>query len=185
MDGEEQKKEIERWTWKDALDRLHHIDEVINTIVSCGIALAVGIFGAIGGLLALILSESTSGHVTVVQGALLAVVIGGSVINLFLAWELSRQEWIRQWYFRLFPQELPPLTPPERIDNSDWINCNIPNKYWMEEPKQDPIKKCKRKRKHICSLGSKSLGYCVMWFYILVLAGFFGLVISSYFIIAP
>lgn len=184
MAGEEQKKEIERWTWKDTLDRLHHIDEVINTIVSCGIALAVGIFGAIGGLLALILSGSTSGHAAVVQGALLAVVIGGSVIILFLAWGLARQEWIRQWYFSLFPvasnnignsnQNLPPLIPPMCIDDLIWLDGDIPNKYWMEEPKPDPIKRCKRK--YICWLGSKSPGYCVTWCGILFLTGIGGII---------
>jgi hypothetical protein len=48
MMGEDQKKEMERWTWRDTLNRIHHIDEVIDTIVSCGIALTVGIFGALG-----------------------------------------------------------------------------------------------------------------------------------------
>jgi hypothetical protein len=119
----------------DTLDRIHHIDEVIDTIVSCGIALTVGIFGAFGGLLGSLLSESTSGYVSVVQGALLAVVFGGSIINLFLAWELARQERIRQWYFALYPDEkLPPLKPPEKFCKEA-----INNTYEMEEPKPKVI----------------------------------------------
>lgn len=175
--GEDQKKEkeIERWAWRDTLNRIHHIDEVIDTIVSCGIALTVGTLGALGGLLGSLLSESTSGFVIIVQGALAMVVLVGSVINLFLAWELARQEWIRQWYFALYPNEkLPPLKPDEK-----WLHQDIPNNYLMDEPKPQTIKKPEEKRRRICQIGKRSPGYCIMWFRIFSIIAIIGYVGGS------
>jgi hypothetical protein len=49
------------------------------------------------------------------------VVLVGSVINLFLSGELARQEWIRQWYFALYPEKLPPLKPEEKWLHEEFL----------------------------------------------------------------
>lgn len=153
--------EVDPWTWKDTLARLQYIDTIIEQTVSGAILLNSGLLAAFGALnLVLHSTGLLSEREIIVRWAMTVVCIGGIATNAILAKNLARQEYIRQWYFRIFPSDKLPLMP-----HNDWLEKNIPNNYTLDYPR-GIIEKAD-KRPFICKLGKKRPGYCEAWFYIL------------------
>lgn len=153
--------EYNPWTWKDTLARIQYIDTIIEQIVSGAIILNAGLLSAFGALnIVLHSAELTPERVIIVQWAMTVVSIGGFTTNVILAKNLARQEYNRQWYFRIFPDKLP-LMP-----HKEWLKKDISNNYSMDYMKQgDKIRKADQKR-FLCWLGKTGPGYCASWFFL-------------------
>ena len=165
MKNVERHSESSQWTWKDTLERIQYIDTIINQIVSGAILLDTALFAAFGALILVFYSEeSTNESKIIIQQVLIIMSIGGLIINLALAKNLSRQEYIRSWYFSIFPNNLP-LKPHE-----EWLKEDITEDYNIY-PKPDIINKV-NKRIFICKLGKTWPGFCESWIYILILIAF-------------
>lgn len=165
MEKAEQHYESSPWTWKDTLDRIRYIDTIISQIVLGAIPINAGLFTAFGALNILLHSEGLTYETKILfRWAMFFVSVGGLTINFTLAINLCRQEYIRQWYFRIFPSNLP-LKPHE-----DWLNKDIPNDYNIS-PKQEDIIKKADKRLLFCKLGKKGPGFCISWIIILFVMG--------------
>jgi len=119
------------WSWKDTINRLQHIDKIINQIVRDGLIVCIGIF-ALFCLLLIFLSTQVLHQYTktlVFTAILVIICISGMVITLKIRENLARQEYYRQWYFHLiqvYNENLPverkiPLVPS---NNDDWIPEN-------------------------------------------------------------
>ena len=162
MKNIERHPESSQWTWKDTLERIQYIDTIINHIVSGAILLDTALFTAFGALILLLYSEeSTNESKIMIQSALIIMSIGGLIINLSLAKNLSRQEYVRRWYFSIFPNNLP-LEPHEK-----WLKEDITEEYNMDS-KTDIINKGD-KNIRLCKLGKTGPGFCESWIYILTL----------------
>ena len=156
--------EVDPWTWRDTLARLQYIDKIIEQIVSGAILLNSCLLAAFGALNIVLHSTGLlSEREIIVQLAMIAVCFGGIATNAILAKNLARQEYIRQWYFRIFPGEKLPLMP-----DKNWLEKNITNTYCMDYPKQEGIIEKADKRLFICKQGKKGPGYCELWFYLLL-----------------
>ena len=154
--------EYNPWTWKDTLARIQHIDTIIEKIVSGTILLNAGLLAAFSTLNTLYHAGLATEYEISVRQAMIVVSIGGFITNVLLAKNLARQEYVRQWYFRIFPDKLP-LMPHE-----EWLKKDISNNYCMDYMKQgDKIKKAES-RKILCWLGKRRPGYCESWFVILL-----------------
>ena len=172
--------EVDPWTWKDTLARIQYIDKIIEQIVSGAILLNSCLLAAFGALNIVFHSTGLlSEREIIVQWAITVVCIGGIATNVILAINLARQEYIRQWYFCIFPDKKLPLMP-----DKDWLERDIINTYCMDYPKQEVIIEKAYKRLFICKLGNKVPGYCELWFYILLfMAGvFLVFAVLSYFL---
>ncbi len=153
--------EYTTWTWRDTLSRIQHIDTIIEKIVSGAILLNAGLLAAFS-TLNTILVRLPPEYAISVRWAMIGVSMGGFIINVLLAKNLARQEYFRQWYYRIFPDRLP-LKP-----HKEWPEKNISNNYCMDYMKQgDEIKKAES-RKILCWLGKRRPGYCESWFIILL-----------------
>lgn len=168
--------EVDPWTWRDTLARLQYIDKIIEQIVSGAILLNSCLLAAFGALNIVLHSTGLlSEREIVVQLAMIAVCIGGIATNAILATNLARQEYIRQWYFHIFPEKKIPLMPAEK-----WLEQEVTTTYCMDYLKPEIIKgkadkeggiiiKKAHKRLPICKLGNNVPGYCVLWFYLLLI----------------
>lgn len=192
--------EVDPWTWKDTLARIQYIDTIIEQIVSGAILLNSCLLAAFGALN--IVLHSTGLHSEreiIVQLAIIAVCFGGIATNAILAKNLARQEYIRQWYFCIFPDNKLPLMPPDEWLPKDEpmgilkklrktlniIQIYIKNKMEKGSNQNSPKDKgviakkytmdCRQsiqkayKRLFICKQGNKGLGYCALWFYLLLI----------------
>jgi hypothetical protein len=150
------------WTWKDTIDRFHQMDTVIHQIVYSAILIDTILFTSFGALNYLLYSQvSPHTNENAVRWATTVIACGGFVINLLLAKSIARQEYIRQWYFRIFPENLP-LMPPV-----GWLNKDIPNVYCIDCLEPNAVIKKADKKLLILKLGEIWPGYCETWIYIL------------------
>lgn len=140
-----------KWSWRDALERLQYIDKIIRQIVSG--AILINTF---------LLATYCALNAVYAYFAILIVSFFGIIINTALAMNLARQEYIRQWYFRLLPENRFPVMPHKK-----WLEEDITNTYETDYLKRgDTIKKADE-RFLIWRLG-KIRGYCVLWFWVLI-----------------
>lgn len=148
------------WTWRDTLNRIQHIDTIINMDATLAIALSVGIITASFFIMHYL------------KDALLALfLLGlGFSVNLILVKDLARQEYIRKWYFSIFPS--PPQSIPQEeseamryifpiMPHEHWLKRDIDNRYSMEEPKPAIIKKPTEYR-YILAAGKMKPGHGIL-----------------------
>ena len=156
------KKTGHQWTWKDTLERIQYIDTIINQVVTGAILLDTALFAAFGALILVFYSpDSTIDSTIMIKRVLIIMTIGGLLINLALIKNLSRQEYVRRWYFSIFPDNLP-LEPHEK-----WLKEDITTDYNMDL-KLHKIEKCNTMIPY-CKLGKLRPGFCETWIIILTL----------------
>lgn len=105
---------FEKWTWKDALNRLQYIDQIIDQIVQGATLFNGALLTIFAALCTLSFSNGLSPlQISIIDYAILGVCVIGFIFNIIIAWDLARQEYIRQWYFSLLPNDKIPLFPPK------------------------------------------------------------------------
>ena len=127
-----QNNESLQWTWKDTLDRIQYIDTIISQIVSGAVLFDTALLAVFGALYFVFYTQNLSDDgKMIVKLSSIIVSFLGFFINLMLALNLSRQEYNRQWYFHIIPDNLP-LEPHEK-----WLECDVTQsiKNYNMEPK--------------------------------------------------
>jgi len=168
-----------------ALERLEHIDDVINQTVSGGLPIATFIWGIVGALFIFYYSKQTltQEQVIAVHSFMTLFSLGGAAITFIVAMNLSRQEYLHEWYMycRNFPLnfgngEIPikpdPKWQPLKDDDQNGHQEKRGDHRSTNESRtaKSVVKKiacaCNSKnktRRMICWLGKAAPGYCVIW----------------------
>lgn len=169
----DQNSECFQWTWKNSLDRIQYIDTIIAQIVSGAVLFNSALLAVFGSLCYIFYTSGLPNESKmIVRKAMLIVSLLVFSINLILALILSRQEYIRQWYFHIIPDNIP-LTPHEK-----WLEREITSdiKDYDMKPKPASIKQC-GSRINICRVGKWWRGYCESWMIILIILAFSGILL--------
>jgi hypothetical protein len=168
-----------------ALERLEHIDDVINQTVSGGLPIATFIWGIVGALFVFYYSKQslTQGQIVAAHSFITLFSLGGAAITFIVAMNLSRQEYLHEWYLycRNFPSKIganeipikpdPKWQPFKDDDQNRGLEKRRDNRSTNESrTAKSVIKKIactcnskNRTRRLICWLGKVAPGYCVIW----------------------
>jgi len=144
---------IDTWSWRDSIDRINKIDRVINQIVHDSVIILSLIFAIIGSLF-LFFSNNPLDQTqfSTLLWIIRILAIGGFFICIISILNLSRQEYIRQWYFFHIPKDIPML----------------PDDQW-----------CPPKRVLVCRLGKISWGYCILWICLFIVLAILFIILAS------